>query len=372
MGAGERGATRARLDSPILVLVLSQLALFGLDLLLPRQLPLVAYSFIPVVLGSAIAARRQRQEQRLRASEERYRLLAENVSDVVVLIDPQGRVRWVSPSLTHAFGWMPAEWIGRPYPQLPATTADQEPGEPIWPEPGERARGRQRFRAKDGTVHWCEALIAPSLDRDGRQDGWICSLRAIDLQVANEEALSLRARTDPLTPLLNREEGFRQIERLSGLRSRTGPDLALLFCDLDQFKLANDTFGHQAGDTVLKVIAQRIRTCLRSTDLAVRIGGDELLVALPGVHGLTSALAIADKVRQLANQPIAVPGGVVRISLSIGVALAHPDESIDVLVARADRAMYIAKREGGDRVTAIPAPRPPARLASAREQPSTA
>lgn len=130
--------------------------------------------------------------------------------------------------------------------------------------------------------------------------------------------------------------------------------MALLFCDLDRFKEVNDTLGHQAGDAVLLAMADRVRSCLRASDLAARIGGDELLVALPGLQHLEDAVAIAEKLRRLASEPVPLPEGEVRISVSVGVALAEEGESIDELMARADEAMYEAKHQGRNLVVTIP------------------
>ena len=179
--------------------------------------------------------------------------------------------------------------------------------------------------------------------------------RDVTERIVMEQALRQRAATDSLTSLLNREEVFRQIEWLMGSDRRQGGDLAVLFCDLDRFKEVNDTYGHAAGDAVLQAMAQRIRSCLRATDLAARVGGDELLVVLPGVHGLEGALAIAQKLRELAREPVPIPQGDAQITVSVGVALASPGEALDALIARADTAMYAAKQRGRDQVVAISA-----------------
>jgi diguanylate cyclase (GGDEF)-like protein/PAS domain S-box-containing protein len=177
--------------------------------------------------------------------------------------------------------------------------------------------------------------------------------RDVTERIALEQALQQRAATDSLTALLNREEVFTQMKRLLAGDQRRGGELAVLFCDLDRFKEVNDRYGHRAGDAVLQAMADRIRSCLRTSDLAARIGGDELMVVLPGVQGLDDAVTIAEKLRQLAHDPVPTPTGDVHISLSVGVALACPGESLDELIARADTAMYAAKQQGRNQVVAI-------------------
>ncbi|PZV23279.1 MAG: hypothetical protein DCF18_07055 [Cyanobium sp.] len=177
--------------------------------------------------------------------------------------------------------------------------------------------------------------------------------RDVSERIAMEEALERRATIDSLTTLMNREEVFTQMNRILADDQRRGGELGVLFCDLDHFKDVNDRYGHHAGDAVLQAMAQRIRSCLRESDLAARIGGDELLVVLPGLHGLPDALTIAEKLRRLASEAVPLPQGLVQISISVGVALASAGESPDELIARADTAMYTAKQQGRDQVVAI-------------------
>jgi diguanylate cyclase (GGDEF)-like protein/PAS domain S-box-containing protein len=177
--------------------------------------------------------------------------------------------------------------------------------------------------------------------------------RDVSERIAVEVALERRATTDSLTTLLNREEVFRQMDRLLASDRRQGGELGVLFCDLDHFKEVNDSYGHQAGDAVLQAMAKLFRSSLRASDLAARIGGDELMMVLPGLQGLPDALTIAEKLRRLASEAVPIPQGLVQTSMSIGVALACAGESPDELIARADTAMYTAKQQGRDQVVAI-------------------
>lgn len=289
--------------------------------------------------------------KRLAASEERYRLLAENSSDVVTRIR-RGTIQWISPSVAPTFGYSIDECVGRlaadflemeDRPQCAAYMAQLQSGRPV--------RARKLVRAKDGRRHWIETHASPYLDANGRMDGFVATSRIVDAQVAAEQQLEHRARTDELTELLNRKEVLSRIETLGVQSRRTGHELAVLFCDLDHFKNINDLHGHAAGDEVLRVMAERLRAVLRtSDDLAARIGGDELLVVLHGVQDMDNAVAIAEKIRAAAAQPVGTPAGPVTATLSIGVTLARADESTDALVARADAAMYRAKQSGRNRV----------------------
>jgi len=289
----------------------------------------------------------------LAATEELFRLLAENSSAVVLRIGNDDEIRWVSPSVTAVLGWSPDEWIGRTTASFGATAADRER---LLHEQHKTLAGRAvvlraQLLTKTGPPHWVEIHAAPSQTAAGAIDGVVASFRSVEAEMATARVLERRAQTDELTALFNRDEA---LERVTMLNARSGRRIAMLWCDIDRFKLVNDTYGHAAGDAVLKALADRIRACLRSTDdLGARIGGDELLVVLHGVRDLNDACRVAEKLRRLAAEPIQTPLGMVQTTLSIGVTLARPGESTDAIIARADDAMYQAKHDGRNQVVAI-------------------
>jgi len=282
----------------------------------------------------------------LAASERQFRLLAENAADVVILGHGDA-ITWASPSLTAALGWSPDEWVGG----VLWTYAHEDDVAAVRSEQGAAAdratRRRYRLRSTDGEHHWVESHAGPYLDDAGDSAGWVASFRVIDDLVRAEQELERRARVDTVTGLINRHEVF---ERLAERERRSGTNTAVLFCDIDRFKDINDVHGHAAGDEVLRVVGERISSAIRREDVAARIGGDELLVILAGVHDLDEAVAIAESIRTVAAEPIALGGASVTATLSIGVTIAGADEDADALVARADEAMYEAKRSGRDRV----------------------
>lgn len=294
--------------------------------------------------------------QRLAASEDQFRLLASNATDVVIR-SHDGINTWTSPSVTEMLGWQPEEWVGHPLADLVhPQDLDAYRSALRAVERGERVIHRCRLRSREGRWHWIQAHAGPYLDQQGRLDGQVASIRVIDDQVAAEQLLQHQARTDELTGLLNRREVLTRIEHLAAPDQRRGAQTALLFCDLDRFKEVNDRYGHAAGDELLTAIAVRIRACLRRQDLAARVGGDELLVVLQNVQSLENAVTIAEMIRAAVIEPVATSAGEVQISLSIGVTLMIPGEGTDALMARADGAMYDAKRLGRNRVIPIATP----------------
>jgi diguanylate cyclase (GGDEF)-like protein/PAS domain S-box-containing protein len=299
--------------------------------------------------------------QRIADSEEQYRLLAENSSDVVARIDAAGDCAWVSPSLRDMLGWEPGEWIGRSstdfvHPDDLRRLLAQREGMLDGSLPMEHGTWITRFRARssDGRYHWIETHSRPFVGADGQRDGVVLSFRVVDTEVEAERELERRARFDELTGVLKREEILERLAESGRYTRRTGEDAAVVFIDIDSFKDVNDQHGHSAGDELLRTLARRIRENVRSGDTVARMGGDEFLVLLDGVHSLAEAHAIAEKLRLACAGPVATRGGDVSATVSIGVTLSRPGEEVDAMVARADHAMYEAKRSGRNRVIAVP------------------
>lgn len=297
-------------------------------------------------------------QSRLAASEVRFRLLAEHSSDVILLMDNDAHLRWVSPSALPNLGWHPDALLGRAATEfvhpddLPGLIADVERSNAS----GELIHPRFRWRRPDGTYRWVEAADRAVADDGSGHPGRVATLRDIHERVADEEQLHRRATVDLLTGAVMREVAFEQLERLAPQASSPGEGVGVLFVDLDEFKCVNDDLGHAAGDAVLRTLAQRFRSCVRSSDTIARMGGDEFLIILDRLDDLARAVDVANKLRQAAAVAIATGSEHVTMTLSIGVTTMAPGEAPDATVARADAAMYEAKRAGRDRVVAIPAP----------------
>lgn len=167
------------------------------------------------------------------------------------------------------------------------------------------------------------------------------------------DKLEQLARFDTVTGLANRAETTaRFTTALESLRV-SDAGLGVLFCDIDHFKDVNDTWGHAVGDAVLSTVAARIRECVSLEDTVGRIGGDEILVLLPGMKGLDEVAATAEKIRCRIAEPITQFGRTVHITLSIGATQSLPGESAAAITARADTAMYHAKQAGRNVVIRI-------------------
>lgn len=306
-----------------------------------------------IVASFRVVDREVEAHERLAAAEEQYRLLAQNSTDVVGHAR-NGRILWISPSVTRTLGGAPDDWIGMDVAEiihpddLPAYLTRLSAR-------GQELVGvvRARIKARDGNFHWIEANTGPFVNASGEEDGVIASFRVIDDLVEAESVIAHSARFDSLTGLMNRGEILQHLGGVARAARRPGEQTAVLFCDIDEFKLVNDAYGHAAGDEVLRRLAERISDTVRHEDAAARIGGDEFLVVLNGTHGLNEALSVAEKIRQSAAAAMEFDDEHLVATMSIGVTLLHPGESIGELLAHADEAMYAAKRSGRNRVVAF-------------------
>lgn len=207
---------------------------------------------------------------------------------------------------------------------------------------------------------WCSMSVTP-LDGETRR-GAVVSLQDITKRIEMESQVREMAFYDPLTHLPNRRLALERLTQQIMRARRTQSRLALLFIDLDRFKPVNDELGHAVGDWLLQTVAQRIQDCLRESDTAARMGGDEFVVLLPDLQSVDAATGVAEKIRSSIEQEFVTPlGAVLSISSSIGVAL-YPDhgETEKDLLRLGDEAMYRAKKGGSNAVhLCVPTPSEP-------------
>jgi diguanylate cyclase (GGDEF)-like protein len=187
------------------------------------------------------------------------------------------------------------------------------------------------------------------------EDGTIYALCGISTDITErkdiEEHMQHMAQYDALTHLPNRALFNDRLHQAIAAAQRNKARLALMFIDLDKFKPVNDTYGHGVGDLLLKEVALRIQDCLRESDTAARIGGDEFVILLPAIETQQDASKVGEKILHALNQPFALAGHTLNISGSIGVAV-YPEHGKDekLLVKSADIAMYHAKKNGRNNV----------------------
>jgi diguanylate cyclase (GGDEF)-like protein/PAS domain S-box-containing protein len=293
-----------------------------------------------------------RNHEALQRTVRRFRMLAENASDVVYQIDAQGIIEWVSPSVTAELGWDPEELVGTPASGLldPVDIAAAgESREGVLAGEGP-ASLQLRFRHLDGSTRWMSTVARPLHGEEGRVLGAVVGLHDITAEHAAREELAYRASHDVLTGVSNRDD---LMLRLRDLLEHNAAErsIGVLFCDVDNLKAINDRYGHHGGDLVLSAVADRLTAGVRRQDVVARLGGDEFVVVLDGVADIEALAAIAVKCQRAASEPVTVERDEIAVTLSVGAVLAGPDDDPDALLARADRAVYRAKQAGRNLVS---------------------
>jgi len=200
---------------------------------------------------------------------------------------------------------------------------------------------------RDGQEVEIEDSAAPIRDHDGRVTGAVIVFRDAGLAHQQWRQLSYLAQHDALTDLPNRVLLNDRLTEAIALARRRNKPLAVLFLDVDGFKVVNDSFGHAAGDTILRAIAAQLRTCLRQPDTVSRYGGDEFVILLSEIEQASDALLVAKKLIKAVAVSHRIDGRDVTISASVGIALypEHGDDA-ETLIGRADTAMYQVKHAG--------------------------
>ncbi len=293
---------------------------------------------------------RQRSETALKESESRFRLLAENVKDLVCLHDLSGRFLYLSPSCKSLLGFEPNELTG------------SNPHEHCHPDDRVRTRLRiqksirdgdsspviYRARHRDGHDVWLESLIKVIYSAKGEPAYLQTSSRDITEKVQARQKLEYSATHDSLTDLANRSLLIERLD-LAIARARRYDDFrfAVLYVDLDHFKVINDSLGHLVGDRLLQLAARRLGDVTRSIDIAARIGGDEFVLLIEELSGLQDAIGVAERILANFKTAISLDTREVVIGVSIGIVLATDNytQSLDLL-RDADIAMYAAKNKG--------------------------
>src|SRR5215207_3984373 len=296
-------------------------------------------------------------EQVLRALEKNYGPLPEGVPSVAYIFEPgiNGRCLYISPSVEEVLGYPRRQWLTdhglwdrilHPEDEERVTANEAE-----CERSGDKLVQEYRLRSADGRDVWIRDEMTVVRDRNTDDTPLFYG---VFLDVSDrkrmEAELERLALFDPLTGLPNRALFADRLSHALVARAE-GSTTAVYFLDLDRFKRINDSLGHAAGDEVLGEVARRLEQALRPEDTVARFGGDEFTILCESVGGVLEAVGVADRLQRPLTDPIRVGNADLRLSASIGVALAESGEPADVerLIEDADAAMYRAKQRGGAR-----------------------
>ncbi|GEB35655.1 EAL domain-containing protein [Brevibacillus sp. FSL K6-0770] len=301
-----------------------------------------------VSIRNDITARKHMEEE-VRKSEELYRLIAENTSDIISIVNAEGDFLYLSPAHKAVFDHdVPDErfhnlfeWIVEDDRDIMAFAIQHTYST------RKEYTVECRIQTSRKETIWTESKINPIVDELGNVSKLLFVTRDITDRKQSEELIHHLAYHDALTDLPNRRMYTQHLSREIMQAKRFQSNLAVLFLDLDRFKDVNDSFGHDVGDLLLVEAANRLKACLRPTDVVARLGGDEFTVLLSQLADREEAAALANQIMEALQRPFILQDHSFNVSCSIGIALYPQDgDNADDLLKRADTALYTVKSRG--------------------------
>ncbi len=305
-----------------------------------------------VGIAEDITLRKQAELNLMQVSESQMAKLSsvvEQTADAIMITDPNGVIEYINPAFEAITGYGRHEAVGKSSAMLKSGRHDNATYRELWATllRGDVYRDVLINRRKDGALYYEEKTISPLKDSNGVIMHYISSGKDITERMQSEERVHHLAYHDVLTNLPNRAMFMERINHATTQRINTGRRIAVLFMDLDRFKIINDTLGHAIGDNLLKAIPERLLTCVREGDTVARFGGDEFAILLENISSFDIVSQIATKLIESLERPYRVGDQELYITTSIGISL-YPDDSRDAstLIKNADTAMYRAKDLG--------------------------
>lgn len=291
-------------------------------------------------------------QEALGQSEEWFRSLVQHGSDIVAVLDADGRVRYVSPSIQNVLGYDPPsliDGIGFEFVHRGDLSRLVKHFAVVLATHGHHGAVEMRARHADGTWRWLEVGYTNQLDNPAVA-GVVLNFRDVTERRHMADELAHQAVHDSLTGLPNRVLLSDRLEQALTRAARDVSTVGVVFLDLDRFKLVNDTRGHVAGDSLLVAVARRLRSATRAQDTVARFGGDEFVVVYEDVTGIDGLVDRARRLCDMLAVPFVIDGHEVYATISVGVAVGHTGASVEDLLRDADAAMYHAKERGGGTV----------------------
>ncbi len=270
-------------------------------------------------------------------------------SDAMMITDRANRIVAVNAAFTRLTGYSPDDVRGRDPRLLKSLATPAETFTAMWQglQTDGSWTGEIWDKAKDGTIYPKLLNIAVVRDANGEVEHYLASFNDLTQRREDAERLAYLTQHDPLTRLLNRAAMEIQLQQALTRAQRDHGQLAVLLIDLDRFKTINDTLGHQIGDGLLIAVAQRLRDCLRASDVISRLGGDEFVVILPDLENAMSVTGIASKLKRGLEDRYPVGAHTLYTTPSMGIAMYPIDgDTTETLLRNADMAMYHAKSQG--------------------------
>lgn len=292
------------------------------------------------------------RELELKQQEDQRRLwgmVFANSSEAILISDKNNRIIATNPTFSTLTGYSEAEILGK-NPALLASGMERDGFyADMWQQIQQSGRwqGEIHDRRKDGSIYPKWLSIVAVKDEHGAVLNYVGTFVDITERKKNEERIIHLATHDVLTGLANRTLLIEHIQKGLAYAQRNHAMMALLFLDLDRFKLINDSLGHEQGDRLLKAVARRLQEALRGSDTIARLGGDEFVILLNDLREVNDASVTASKIIEQIAHPFTLAGREFHVTTSVGISL-YPNDGIDPeqLLKHADAAMYSAKAAG--------------------------
>ncbi|MGE0466626.1 MAG: putative bifunctional diguanylate cyclase/phosphodiesterase [Steroidobacteraceae bacterium] len=280
--------------------------------------------------------------------EARYASLIKNASDVIMIADVSGRLRFASPAAERTFGMHPDDLVGRNLLDLWGESDRERLAAFLAEVAATRGRsiGPVEVTVGNGNRRSTLESVGSNLLDDPAIAGLALNFRDVSERKALEEQLRQLAFHDPLTLLANRSLFRNRVQHALQLAQRSRQRVAVMFLDLDNFKNINDSLGHDAGDRLLQAAAQRLVKSTRPSDTVARLGGDEFAILLEGINEDTDVEQIAAAITRSFDEPLLLDGADANMAASIGIAFSQNGDDTEQLLRNADIAMYNAKAAG--------------------------
>jgi len=284
----------------------------------------------------------------LRESEERFRALTEQSTDIILIADPSGQIKYASPSVHTVLAVRGDSLVGTNmidlvHPDDLTKTMSTGPRSLAY---GQNPIVEFRLRHADGSWLHFECVVR-NLIQHKNIGGIVYNARDITERKQTQEELLFNATHDVLTGLPNRALFLGRLQSVvDRMKRHPHQAAAVLFIDIDDFKVVNDCYGHATGDVLIKEVSNRLRACMRSDGTIARMGGDEFTVLVEDVTDPSNALRVAERIQSSFAQPFLLQGHEVFKSMSIGIALTSAGVPAEAVLQNADIAMYRAKSQG--------------------------
>jgi len=293
-------------------------------------------------------------EQALRDAEERYRNIVENAVEGIFQTTPEGRYLSINPALAKIYGYDSPEEMTGAYLDI---------GRQLYIDPARRlefmrlihlngmvSNFESEVYRKNGEVIWISENAREVRDASGNLLYFEGTVEDVTERKTYETRLTHQATHDTLTGLPNRALFRDRLQQAMRYAEREKGKVSILFIDLDNFKYINDSLGHDAGDSLIRIMAQRLRSCVRDSDTVARLGGDEFVLMLQGAASEDERVSIAmSRILSEVRKPVDIRGRELTVTCSMGISVCPEDgNDVDTLLKHADAAMYQAKQAGRD------------------------